>query len=243
MNAFIFMYIAKGSVILPLAYCILKSNKKNKTLLVILALLSVSVITEIANEVYIRSGNEGVVLYNIYTLFEFVYLSLLYVHLLPHRRRVIYTITIFYIIFYIGNSIWIETIQQMQNYPLLAESGIVILYSLIFFKHLFNTLTYDPPILRNGQFWIAIAFSVYFMYSIGLFAMANYIFTKLEPDTARAIWNVHNINYIIRNIILTWGIYCIAKANPSYRERFGMKENWRENMPSNPHLQALQEEE
>lgn len=228
-------YISTLTVFVPFLYCLIAIKKKDTFIIRLLILLSISILTSIVTEYYNQAGSKtSFVLFNLYSLLEFTGVSFVYASLLPHWKKRIYTIMALYVIFYAVDSYWFEDIRAIQDYPLVVESVIVIAYCTAYFFHSLKEVGHDYSLIRDGKFWVNIAFISYFIYSIGLFAIVNHIITELEPATAQALWNIHNINYIIKNLLLAVGVYCIGKtARPPF-ELFGADENWWQRLPPNP---------
>lgn len=228
-------YISTLTIFIPFLLCLQAIRRKENFIIALFVLLCTSILTSGFTEYYIQMGSETSLLcLNVYTLFEFTGISIVYAFLLPHLKKLIYGTVALFIAFFIANCYWLESIHTIQDYPLVVESVIVIGYCITYFFHSLKEVGHDYSVFRDGKFWINIAFVSYFIYSIGLFAIVNHIFTELEPDTAQALWNIHNINYIIKNILLAIGIYRIGKtARPPF-ELFGADENWWQRLPSNP---------
>jgi len=228
-------YISTLTVFIPFLYCLTAVKKKDPFITRLILLLCISIITSIVTEYYTQANSKvSFVWFNLYSLFEFLGISFLYASLLPHWKKGIYFAMALFAGFYAVDSYWVEDIKAIQDYPLLVESVIVIGYCIAYFFHSLKTVGHDYSLIRDGKFWINIAFISYFIYSIGLFAIVNHIFTQLEPATAQALWNIHNINYIIKNLLLAIGVYCIGKtARPPF-ELFGADENWWQRLPPNP---------
>lgn len=236
---YLFSYFGSLTVLIPFICCLLARKKKDKVVNTIWILLGIDIVIAIITEFYNQAGSSNSFLYvNLYTLLEFFMISLVYTSLLPQWKRWIYTIIVLYTIFFVINSLFFESIRVMQNYPMVVESIIVVTYSGFHYRHIRNTIEREPPLFSYGPFWINTAFALYFFFSIGLFVMANHILTELEPATARMIWNVHGLNYIVKNIFLAVGIRHIHKAEDEEfpYELFGEDKNWRQRMPPNPNL-------
>ncbi|ANE50510.1 hypothetical protein [Flavisolibacter tropicus] len=228
-------YISTLTVFIPFLLCLQAIRKKEKFIIALFVLLCTSILTSGLTEYYIQMGSETSLLcLNVYTLFEFTGISIVYALLLPHLKKLIYGTVLLFVAFFIANCYWLESIHTIQDYPLVIESVIVIAYCIAYFFHSLKEVGHDYSVLRDGKFWINIAFVSYFIYSIGLFAIVNHIFTELEPATAQALWNIHNINYIIKNLLLAIGIYRIGKSARPPFELFGADENWWQRLPSNP---------
>lgn len=228
-------YISTLTVFVPFFYCVPAIKRKDKFLLSLLLLLCISIIISIISEIYVQTGSKIYIqCFNLYTLFEFVGISFVYGFLMPHLRKWTYLSMVLFVLYFLINCYWIESINSIQDDPLVVESIIVIVYCSFYFLHSLKNVSHDYSLFNDGKFWINIAFLSYFVYNIGLFAVANHILTQLEPATTLALWNIHNTNYIIKNILLAIGIYRISNISRPPFELFGADENWWQRLPHNP---------
>lgn len=228
-------YVSTLTVFIPFLYCLTALKKKDKLIISLFILLCISIAISGVTEFYIQRGSETSLLYfNLYTLLEFIGISVLYTALLPHYRYGIYFTMLLFTAFFAADCYWVEDVHTMQDYPLVVESVIVIVYCTLYFFHSLKEVGHDYSLLRDGKFWLNIAFISYFVYSIGLFAIVNHIFIELEPDTAQSLWTIHNMNYIIKNLLLAVGVYRLGKVYRPPFELFGSDENWWKRLPPNP---------
>ena len=228
-------YVSTLTVFIPFLYSFPGIKSKNKFLISLFILLCISIVSSGVTEVYIQlKGNASVLYFNLYTLLEFIGVSIVYTSLLPQWKNGIYLIVVLFITFFAIDSYWIEDINTIQDYPLVVESIIVIAYCIFYFFQSLKNVSHDYSLLNDGKFWVNIAFLSYFVYSIGLFAIVNHIFTNLEPATAQALWNIHNTNYIVKNLLLAFGAYRLSNVSRPPFELFGADENWWQRLPPNP---------
>lgn len=238
---YLFSYLASLTLLLPFTYCFLTRKKKDKTINTIWFLLSIDLLVQIIAEYYNQVGSRiSTVYFNVYPLFQFILISIVYTYLIPHWKRLIKGFIVIYLLFFIVNALVIEKdIRSIQNYPLFIQSFIIVGYSGLHYWNIHHTIEREPPLFSYGPFWITTGFTVYFFFSLGLFLTANQIFEELEPASSRMIWNFHALNYIAKNVLLAVGIRLIWKAKDGSIDykKYGEAANWREHMKPNPHLE------
>jgi hypothetical protein len=67
----------------------------------------------------------------------------------------------------------------------------------------FSTLR---PMNDFGLLWINSGILFYFSFNLFLFVMSSYVLTHLEQELTLIIWSFHNVNNIIKNILVGLGI-------------------------------------
>src|SRR6476620_216109 len=155
-------YISTLTVFIPFLLCLQAIRKKEKFIIALFVLLCTSILTSGLTEYYIQMGSETSLLcLNVYTLFEFTGISIVYALLLPHLKKLIYGTVLLFVAFFIANCYWLESIHTIQDYPLVIESVIVIAYCIAYFFHSLKEVGHDYSVLRDGKFWINIAFVSY----------------------------------------------------------------------------------
>src|SRR5258706_134135 len=86
----------------------------------------------------------------------------------------------------------------------------LILVSVLFYSRSSKIGPVNDPV-RDSPFWINTAFWYYFTVNIFLFCSSSFIFTEASTSIATVFWGFHNFNNIIRNLLLTLGIYFYQK--------------------------------
>ena len=204
----ILMYVSYFSVLIPICFLLVKNqNLKIPLIKVLLILLIASVLSDLLGYILIKSGRSNIVIDNSYTFVEFTLLSLIYKELLLTYEKMIYLFMVVFIGFFLIDSLMIENLTKFQNYPLLLEGFILILFSC-FYLRCFILNPKNNPIFDNmGYFWLNAAIFCYFGLNIFLFASTNYIFKNEAADIAMSAWSAHNFLNVLKNILFATGIY------------------------------------
>jgi hypothetical protein len=107
-------------------------------------------------------------IFNIYTLFEFLNIALIYYTLNKEKsskRFIIYTSIIFYIIYFLSFEYKI-----LQNYTVIILSLLVTPFMFLYLKELLNSnkiINYKKEL----PFWITVAFLIYYLGTVPFFSM------------------------------------------------------------------------
>jgi hypothetical protein len=59
----------------------------------------------------------------------------------------------------------------------------------------------------------------YFSFSIFLFGMGSFLFSKQDPQVTLLLWSTHNINNIIKNILFTIGLTLVETKTSATKVR------------------------
>jgi len=114
--------------------------------------------------------------------------------------------TILFIVFFVVDSFYFQKITAFQSYTRILESIICIGYSVLFYSRSSKISPVGDPV-RDSSFWINTAFWYYFTVNIFLFSVSSFIFNETSTSIATVFWGFHNFNNIMRNLLLTLGIY------------------------------------
>jgi hypothetical protein len=194
------------SIAIPILAYILKRNISSRQNHIIGILIVFWCLLDISGSILYSRKISNVLLFNIGHLVQFVLLSWFYYVILNNRRR----------IFLVASAVWIIAlgivvfnIQDFSMYQgiVWAISGLIlIIYGVMYFNNIFITLPVDEPYLYS-TLWINVALVFYFSFNMWLYVMSEYVLNGLGAETARIAWSSHNINNIIKNILLAFGLY------------------------------------
>jgi hypothetical protein len=203
------------SKIIPLVLAILILQKRifRSSYKFLLLFLLNSLITDVIGLILSNNKINTLLLYNIYTVTEFIILSYffssnysisIFIKTSKITRILILVILILDILFVSG----VDT--TLNGYSSAFESVIIAGFSVFLFIEM--ALGY-PEIypLKNGLFFINAALFFYFFTSPIYFIIFQYAL-KNNPYGFTMMINIHAINYAFSNIILTFGLW-ITSSN------------------------------
>lgn len=108
-----------------------------------------------------------------------------------------------YIVAYIVVAIFFQSFTQYQTLMWTTAGAICIIYSISYFISVFSAMR---PMNDFGLLWINSGILFYFSFNLFLFVMSSYVLTRLEPELGMIVWSFHNVNNIIKNILIGLGI-------------------------------------
>lgn len=177
---------------------------------IVTVLLIVSVIADATGYILIKNEISNLVINNLYFLASFVILSLLYARLLSGGSTAIYIFIAFTICFFTWDSLTQQSITGVQSYVITLCCVLAFGYSLIYFDHLLHTSP-ASNLAKFPFFWINSAIMYYYGMNLFIFIFSTYIFENLKDNEILVVWIFHNVNNIIKNILLAIGIYHAGK--------------------------------
>lgn len=150
-------------------------------------------------------------LFHIYTLLEFILLSLLYRSVLRSdifRKATVLGIVAF-TIFKFLDVLAITGINKVDTLAMTIESVVMILFSILYFGQMIQKR--EGQIIMFPMFWINTAILFYFSGCFFLFLFSAYISKSIEHY--QAYWSIHNTFVVIRDVLFTVAMIMLGKAN------------------------------
>jgi len=172
------------------------------------ALLSFSIITEVAVEIIGKETNSYYFVYHFFIIIEYIFITLILKRWVTNTR--VKKIMLSSVFVFCLVSLLISTyIQDFSFFPSInanIEGLLIITWCIISFFSIVpleNTAIYYLPV-----FWVTLAFFIYFSGTLGINGVYNYLLTQ-EGATAKKIYSIFNSisNYVLY-ILLTIGILC-----------------------------------
>ena len=208
------VYVSYFSVLVPLFALIAKRNFWADTLMKLLcSLVLISAFSDIISYILSKFSISNLQVGNLYCLLSFIVISLIYRQFLKESRTMIAIITILFVVFFGIDSFFLQKITTFQSYTRILASIICIGYAVLFYNRSNKTSPVNDPV-RDSPFWINTAFWYYFTVNVFLFCASSFIFNEAPTNIAMVFWGFHNFNNIVRNLLLTLGIYLYQRERP-----------------------------
>jgi hypothetical protein len=182
----IFHFCLFLGLILSATYFSVKKPKKeyNQIHKVVFGVLLITVLSEIIWQSALVCISESWLLYNILFVYLRIGMMLTLIYFLPFscaiHHKILQSIAIFFIAGII-NSIWIQPLGTgIQSYSHMFGNGIILLFSLIFFKDIIRQSRFkDTNLISLPYFWIA----TFILFSFGesfIFYLLSTIFFPVQ---------------------------------------------------------------
>ncbi|MCX8056759.1 MAG: hypothetical protein N3F03_04000 [Ignavibacteria bacterium] len=180
--------------ILPFIVGLLSIKKLDNPLKIIFTLVTISVLSNMTLIYFGLVYRNNVWIGHIYTVIEFLCISLFYLSLFERKifKQIIIGLICLFVIIVVLNKIYLESFHSIDNYSLTISSILLLIISSMFLvEYLTKNLIVD---IRDYRFILTIGFMVYFGGNLFIFALSNEV---------RGIWLVHNLLSISLIIIYT----------------------------------------
>jgi len=204
-------YVSIVSALVPISAYFF-AGKKNRLRNIVFLLLLTSLTSDLANEIYVRLGNRGHLVHNIFFVCQIMLLCLLYAKMISNKLAVKIILWTFPIAA-LGYSIFFQSPLEPQSMLWAIGSALMIAFAVRYFWQMYCYLPADD-LSKFLKGWINIAVFSYFSFNLFLFFCANYIFSHESNVVAMAFWSFHNVNNIAKNGLLAAGLYLSTEEYP-----------------------------
>jgi len=164
-----------------------------------------SLLANIINIITIELHKDTMMMNHLYTIFEFVFLSLFYSSFYNKRgKQIIYAIIVLFEIFCIVNAFAIQG-KIFNSYSHTSAAFIYIIYCMLFIAKQ-STEDTDANWGSNSFNWVNTGILVYYASTILMFAANNYL-TNAGIEIYKKVWLVHDTIFIIQFILFAIAFY------------------------------------
>lgn len=200
-------------VFLPLIIGWLKRKSLPFELLPLFYLLNISCVIGIIGLMMAKFKLNNLLLYDIYTIIEFIFISILYKRFFEiHSKIKLHSLIIFlFILLTTADVFFISGTKLFSDLSTSVEAIVFMLYSLIAFYVIIKNLIYKD-VLKEPFFWINVAILIYF--SGNLFLLSNNLLRQGQ-DVFRVIYQLHSVLNCSFFVTIALGFWKIKKANNS----------------------------
>jgi len=204
--------VSNLSIIAPLVLYFSKFKIASKPAHIIGALLIVSGLCDLVGFILMKGKHSTATVFNLYYVLTFILLSWYYYESIFKKRykTVLLAGSVVYFVCFMLITFTMQDIFQHQSRVWILDSIILMIYALIYGAYLH---TKTPYVDDQGAVCFNAAIFFYFTWNIGIFILSAYLFDRLDPTSTLAVWSVHNISNIAKNIFMAVGFYIIEKRN------------------------------
>lgn len=193
------------SVIIPLIFYLVRMKTTSRTIHKIGGVIILSAASDAMGFYFFKGGQSTVFLFNTYYLALFLFLAWFYRGVLTTAagRRTVMIGLMGYILSFVLITAFVQGYDEYQTFMWTITGMIIIIFSISYFLSVFSQ---QLPMENFGLLWINSGILFYFSFNLFLFVMSSYVLTKLAPELSMLIWSFHNVNNIIKNLLLALGI-------------------------------------
>lgn len=202
------------SALLPILVCLcIKRLRKEifvqsfTTIILIIALVSFA-LDSIGLYLVIHAIPTWLII-NIYFGLFFILVFYLYVKI--YNRKIIISIAILFITFYIVNLNWLQGPHQLNSATVYLGSFLLIFYIIIILNKISSELSvvdyFDYPL-----YWVSMGMVLYLGSNLYPFLFNNFLIKLSAMDNQQANWLFHNSMNIVKNSLLTVALWKQCKS-------------------------------
>lgn len=200
------------SVLLPLALYFSKIKSASRSIHKIGGLVILSAASDFIALYFFNTGQSTVFLFNTYYVAVFAFLAWFYygVFVQPALRNIVGIGSIVYAICFVLITLFVQPYSEYQTFMWTITGMVALIFSISYFLSVFSA---QQPMENYGLLWINSGILFYFSFNLFLFVMSSYVLTELAPELSKLIWSFHNVNNIVKNILLAFGISFFARGD------------------------------
>ncbi len=161
-------------------------------------LLTLSV--ELTGQLFHDPKKGNVILYNLFTTFEFIFYTFVFLTIIPNKKikqrikNIQYVLPVLCLL----NIFLFQGPNTFHTYTYMLGCLIMIIYSITFFYQLFNS-SEKFDLLREPAFWIAIAILFFYLSSFSVLGVLNTVANL--PNVLK--YNLQKILFIVNSFYYT----------------------------------------
>ncbi len=202
------------SVAFPFIFYLLRLKYATRPAHLIGAMTLISGLSDSIGLYRYKNGLSNVALFNAYDVAFFLLLAWFYYEVSndsPKHKSIVRVSLVIYIIAYLVVVTLVQSFFSEYLTLMWTLGGtICILYSISYFISVFSAIR---PMNNAGLLWINSGVLFYFSFNLFLFVMANYVLTKLDHELGLIIWSFHNVNNILKNLLIGLGLSAFRDGN------------------------------
>jgi hypothetical protein len=197
------------SIVLPVMVSLLLKSRKESYVKPLLFFVYASLLFEIFFLYTASQKIKNVQWSHLYTLVEFITLAMFFFYILSdeaNRKRLLVLFAL-YTLYLAVNPFLIEDINNFNPIARSINSFFFIILSLLYMYKIYQSETIEMP-EKSPVFWIVTALLFYFSVSFFTFLLSHTLL-KYSPDTIATSWFFHSMSNIIKNLLITWGLWLL----------------------------------
>jgi hypothetical protein len=195
------------SILIPGLMCIVRLNLQNKIAYYLLILLILSGTVDIVSTIGAIDSGIRIGVVNFQDAIQFLLITVIYRQMFGGEYKSASLIMVFiYVIAASLNTLFLQPLTELQNLNWTLAAVLILFMSIGWMLHVLITMPVKK-LVKYGEFWINTAFFCYFSISLFLFLSVNYVFKNQTTEAKVFFWSFHNINNVLKNILLGIGVY------------------------------------
>ncbi|MBD1383754.1 hypothetical protein IDJ75_00570 [Mucilaginibacter rigui] len=197
-------YIVPAAILIPVLTGIKNYNFLTKPLKVILWFLVFQGFANVINLTMIAFHYYTTPLFHVYSIFEFLFISLFYSKFYSvKKQKSIYALIAVFTVLCIINYLFIQNKIEFNTYTRPLEAIIIIVYSMLFILKQNNE---EQNWGDDAYNWINAGILIYFASCLFMFIFSNYLLGAGKLIN-RIVWGAHDTILLLQYILFAVGLY------------------------------------
>ncbi len=198
--------IIPASIVIPIIPAILKYRRLSPELKIITWYLFFAAVASIINSLLGLNNINNMPVMHIYTLIEFILLSVFYRKILDSTRtgKYVYALIPVFIILCIVNVFFFQNIHTYNTYTKSIEAVIIIFFAVAYFKKILDKIGPDES-RSNLIVYLNSGLLLYFSGSFALFTISNLI-VENRPFFL-VMWSIHATFLLLLYILIAIALW------------------------------------
>lgn len=204
-------YLSFLSIVIPLAAGIRRRRYFTPGIHILLYLIFTSAVFDTINFLLGINHINNLFVSRVYTLVEFIMLSIFFIKAVPSRQiRIIIRVIIFLFLIIAAGDLYFNGYENVDNVSSSVASILLMVYALLGFYY----LVAQPEHARISSiphFWFYTGMLLYNACGLFLFIFSNYI-QHHYPNKSHELFGIHSINNIAYHILISIGFWRTKQA-------------------------------
>ena len=197
-------YIVPLTILIPVLIALKNYSFLTKPLKTIFWFLIFSGTANVINLILISTHHYTATLFHIYTIFEFLFISLFYSQFYSKKHQnIIYVIISVFTVLCIVNYLFIQNKIEFNTYTRPLEAIIIIVYSMLYILGQNNDEQNWGDNIYN---WVNTGILLYFASCLFMFIFSNYLINA-GKSINKAVWSAHDTLLVLQYILFAVGFY------------------------------------
>jgi hypothetical protein len=198
-------YVVPVTVLIPIFFAIKNYRYLSAPMVTILHFLLFSGIANLVNLVSISLHYSSIGIFHIYTVFEFLFISLFYLNFYNRRGKKYFWLVIgTFTTLSVANSMFVQN-TLYNTYAHSAQTVIFLVYSMLFVSNQTNT-NENMNWSDNKYNWVNTGILIYYASGLLMFASINYML-KASLALSNIVWTIHDTILMLEYVLFAIGFY------------------------------------
>ncbi len=194
------------SGLIPLVVGLINRKYFTKGEKALLYLFAISPLFDLTGFILKKNGISNMLVFHIYTIIEFILISVFYSKVISNPKITLYIITIVVLFLGVAGFDLLNKLTLMDDFSTTTESIIVMLYAIFGYSLLLKN-PIQSKVFAIPLFWFHTAFLLYFAGNLFVFIFSSYLQQHYKQNLFQEIWGIHSVMSMILYLLIATGFW------------------------------------